>query len=109
MVPSWQTIFQAARETAKLHLKDFAAPYWVDRRNERVKMVVEMEEEAKVKMLGRLFEKIKGKGTVAVRLGKSERTKVWASVENNSPESDQVEREEHEALTSIVSMFKMNE
>lgn len=98
-----------ADEIATLHLKGFSVPYWANARKYQAKVSQEQEEKTKTKILGSMFEKVKGDGTAAAQAKKAERAKVRASREDNTPESDERKHEEYEALTSIVQMIKMNE
>lgn len=107
--PSWQAVMQHADETASSHLKGFSAPHWVEFRKKELERMKTMEAKAIVKMLGRLWESIKGKGTDAARLKNAERAKARAKFQDNTPENDALKHTENEALLSITRMFQMSE
>lgn len=106
--PNWRAVSRCADETASLHLKGFAAPYWTDFRKKEMKRMVDIEEKAKVKILGRLSEKIREEGTDVAHSKKAKRAKARARILDNTPENDEIENIETETLASIVIMFKMD-
>ena len=95
--PSWQILIRVADEIATLYLKGFSVPYWANARKYQAKASQEQEEKTKTKILGSMFEKVKGEGTAAAQAKKAERAKVRASREDNTPESDERKHEEYEA------------
>ena len=101
--PNWQRVRAAAEETANLHLKGFAEPFLLAHWTEPD---VRQEDEARVKLLGGLYEKVTQEDNEVEREKKVERDKKRAVKRKNTRENDQEKMDDDETLACMVGMFE---
>lgn len=101
--PNWQRVRAAAEETANLHLKGLAEPFLLAHWSEPD---LRQEGEARVKLLGGLYEKVTREDNEVEREKKVERDGKRAVERKNTRENDQKKVVDDETVAYVVAMFE---
>ena len=101
--PAWRRVREAAQETANLYLKGFAEPFLLAHRREPD---VRLEAEARVKLLEGIYKKVSRENNTVEREKKVRRNEKRAAERTNTPENDQKNTNDDEALACVCAMFE---